>query len=86
MPKIIMVGSNEHQELISGLIKSAADWPANVVVPIPDKEQLAQLEFKKIHSTPDIPKVEQYQRESPKISRNAPCPCGSGKKYKKCCI
>src|ERR1019366_6107311 len=20
-----------------------------------------------------------------KISRNAPCPCGSGKKYKKCC-
>ncbi|MFA6929451.1 MAG: SEC-C metal-binding domain-containing protein [Lentisphaeria bacterium] len=24
-------------------------------------------------------------RESPKISRNDPCPCGSGKKYKKCC-
>jgi SEC-C motif-containing protein len=24
-------------------------------------------------------------REEPKISRNAPCPCGSGKKYKKCC-
>ncbi|GAB4107877.1 YchJ family protein [Echinicola sediminis] len=22
---------------------------------------------------------------SPKINRNAPCPCGSGKKYKKCC-
>ncbi|MFC1717470.1 SEC-C metal-binding domain-containing protein [Candidatus Poribacteria bacterium] len=22
----------------------------------------------------------------PKIGRNAPCPCGSGKKYKKCCI
>jgi hypothetical protein len=21
-----------------------------------------------------------------KISRNAPCPCGSGKKYKKCCF
>ncbi len=25
------------------------------------------------------------RRESPKIGRNAPCPCGSGKKYKKCC-
>jgi len=24
-------------------------------------------------------------RESPKINRNDPCPCGSGKKYKKCC-
>ena len=25
------------------------------------------------------------QREGDKIGRNAPCPCGSGKKYKKCC-
>jgi uncharacterized protein len=24
-------------------------------------------------------------RNSPKIGRNEPCPCGSGKKYKKCC-
>lgn len=24
-------------------------------------------------------------KEEPKINRNAPCPCGSGKKYKKCC-
>ena len=23
---------------------------------------------------------------SPKVSRNAPCPCGSGKKYKHCCL
>jgi uncharacterized protein len=26
-----------------------------------------------------------YQREYPKIGRNDPCPCGSGKKFKKCC-
>ncbi len=25
------------------------------------------------------------QREAPKVGRNDPCPCGSGKKYKKCC-
>jgi preprotein translocase subunit SecA len=25
------------------------------------------------------------RRKSKKIGRNAPCPCGSGKKYKKCC-
>jgi len=24
-------------------------------------------------------------REQPKVGRNEPCPCGSGKKYKKCC-
>jgi SEC-C motif-containing protein len=27
----------------------------------------------------------QYVRPAPKIGRNAPCPCGSGKKHKKCC-
>jgi len=25
-------------------------------------------------------------RSGPKTGRNAPCPCGSGKKYKKCCL
>jgi SEC-C motif-containing protein len=25
------------------------------------------------------------RREAPKVGRNDPCPCGSGKKYKKCC-
>ena len=24
-------------------------------------------------------------RKAPKVGRNDPCPCGSGKKYKKCC-
>jgi SEC-C motif domain protein len=24
-------------------------------------------------------------RSAPKVGRNDPCPCGSGKKYKKCC-
>ncbi len=26
-----------------------------------------------------------YRREEPKTGRNDPCPCGSGKKFKKCC-
>jgi preprotein translocase subunit SecA len=29
--------------------------------------------------------VATYKREAPKVGRNDPCPCGSGKKYKKCC-
>ncbi len=28
---------------------------------------------------------EPLRREQPKVGRNDPCPCGSGKKYKKCC-
>jgi uncharacterized protein len=26
-----------------------------------------------------------YRRSAPKVGRNDPCPCGSGKKYKQCC-
>ena len=29
--------------------------------------------------------IEQVVRNGPKIGRNDPCPCGSGKKFKKCC-
>jgi uncharacterized protein YecA (UPF0149 family) len=52
--------------------------------------------YKKLeHSVPDdddyfddfreAERVKTFKRESPKIGRNDPCPCGSGKKYKKCC-
>lgn len=30
-------------------------------------------------------RVETYRREEPRIGRNDPCSCGSGKKFKKCC-
>ena len=30
-------------------------------------------------------KVETVVHEGPRVGRNDPCPCGSGKKYKKCC-
>ncbi len=33
----------------------------------------------------DIPATQTVKREGQKIGRNDPCPCGSGKKYKKCC-
>ena len=32
-----------------------------------------------------MPKPKTVKRETPKVGRNDPCPCGSGKKYKKCC-
>lgn len=30
--------------------------------------------------------VDTFVRESPKVGRNEPCPCGSGRKHKKCCL
>ena len=32
-----------------------------------------------------MPQIQSVQREAPKQSRNAPCQCGSGRKYKHCC-
>jgi len=32
----------------------------------------------------EVAKAEPVRRERPKVGRNDPCPCGSGKKYKKC--
>ncbi|MHB8139472.1 MAG: preprotein translocase subunit SecA [Smithellaceae bacterium] len=33
----------------------------------------------------DTPANQTIRRESDKVGRNDPCPCGSGKKYKRCC-
>jgi len=36
-------------------------------------------------TSPTVTVVEPIHNRLPKIGRNDPCPCGSGKKYKKCC-
>lgn len=33
----------------------------------------------------DMEYQEPYRRTHPKVGANDPCPCGSGKKFKKCC-
>ena len=38
------------------------------------------------HAGPVWPSTKPRVRSGPKVGRNEPCPCGSGKKYKKCCI
>lgn len=43
-------------------------------------DQLAQLRSMMFRRPP------QQVRKFKKIGRNDPCPCGSGKKYKNCCI
>ncbi len=33
-----------------------------------------------------LPAIETIRRDMPKLGRNKKCFCGSGKKYKKCCL
>jgi preprotein translocase subunit SecA len=35
-------------------------------------------------SEAEAARAEPVRRDRPKVGRNDPCPCGSGKKYKKC--
>jgi len=33
----------------------------------------------------EVERIKPIKKAAPKVGRNDPCPCGSGKKYKKCC-
>ncbi|HSA92833.1 MAG TPA: preprotein translocase subunit SecA [Terriglobales bacterium] len=44
-----------------------------------------ELEAARLAGSGDYQPVQQVVRSSAKVGRNDPCPCGSGKKYKKCC-
>ncbi|MGV6806639.1 MAG: SEC-C metal-binding domain-containing protein, partial [bacterium] len=58
------------------------------------QEQLAKEHLKFQHDEasaldekseqPAESKLQTVVREAPKVGRNEPCPCGSGKKYKQC--
>ena len=43
-------------------------------------EELAKYKEMKLSPTP-----KQLRRKPPRVGRNEPCPCGSGKKFKRCC-
>jgi hypothetical protein len=71
--------------------KEEADWKAKNppkstgLLDLPHVEPLP----KKAHWQPEEeaspPSPVPLSRSAPKVGRNDPCPCGSGKKYKKCC-
>ena len=54
---------------------------------IEEMNESRERELQSVHAnlTGSDAAVEPQRRTVQKIGRNAPCPCGSGKKYKKCC-
>lgn len=49
------------------------------------QRQEQEMQLNKGAAGGEIKAKDPIKREGDKIGRNAPCPCGSGKKYKKCC-
>jgi hypothetical protein len=75
-------GRHDRQHLIDDAIAETEWWacfhPEDSQPKITPKLQVP------LPSPDDSPARQPFIRQ-PKIGRNGPCPCGSGKKYKKCC-
>ncbi len=78
----------QRYKLITNAIDDMEWWVAFHPEPIPDPEEAPDPQVPFEPPTPPAPvsyePPQPFIRE-PKIGRNDPCPCGSGKKYKKCC-
>jgi uncharacterized protein YchJ len=49
------------------------------------REEPPTSEFEEVTEAPVIQPIQPIRRVGPKVGRNDPCNCGSGKKRKKCC-
>jgi SEC-C motif-containing protein len=66
------------------------EFTANYAIEGRDVRHRERASFKKVrgrwyYHDGEMVKAKPMTREVPKVGRNDPCPCGSGKKYKKCC-
>lgn len=77
-----LMGSNFFSYVFSGMLMFSANREnAEKMASILDKHN---LEYFEPHDILESEKV--FASEKRKIGRNDPCPCGSGVKYKKCCL
>ena len=70
----------DKESLYRNMVDAKADWLYGLEEwnDIFDEEKQKEL-YKEQKASQTV------RHEGPKIGRNDPCPCGSGKKYKKCC-
>jgi preprotein translocase subunit SecA len=52
----------------------------------PPATEIAKQQDAAIAGTESERKIEPIRNRDEKVGRNEPCPCGSGKKYKQCCM
>jgi len=60
-------------------------WWACFTEPEETLREAADFEYHDAPGYYNAPLTLPFVREQPKVGRNDPCPCGSGKKFKKCC-
>lgn len=52
---------------------------------VDDPSHPAQAKIRAVRDDTAVSSPEQVRRSGPKLGPNDPCPCGSGRKHKKCC-
>ncbi len=76
---------------VAGSDGNGSHPPRNVATSVDELEESFQrrkkreLEQARMAGAGEAQTVQQVVRGAAKVGRNDPCPCGSGKKYKKCC-
>jgi hypothetical protein len=70
---------DSHRKLIDDTVKEMAGWASF------DKEEQRKEKARMALNQRREDSPTGFKRIAPKIGRNEPCPCASGKKYKKCC-
>jgi hypothetical protein len=73
----------EQKPPITDVGEATAWWRHSAHEPRTSAEELARIASN--HTARVDPAIARSGRKEPKIGRNDSCPCGSGKKYKKCC-
>jgi preprotein translocase subunit SecA len=88
----LIVYKKEGFELFQDMIERVKEETLGILYRIQIAEPQKIEEYRKPKQQPMIfsggdkaEKKKPQKRSAQKIGRNAPCPCGSGKKYKKCC-
>ena len=83
--EIVVVTPDTVRGLPTNYIETFRYMPPHELVCIRDAfEDLYPPIPKKLQNLEVLPVRD--SRKDPKIGRNVPCPCGSGKKYKHCCL
>lgn len=71
---------------VENMIMSTSTENVEAEVELKDKVDEARMERERRRVIEYMNSHRQVVRDGKKIGRNDPCPCGSGKKYKKCCL
>ena len=73
-----------HQQIVHP-VHNNAQSPVPEPAPAPDAEPTAAKNPPAVHNNAQNAQTP-IRRETPKVGRNEPCPCGSGQKHKRCCL